>query len=241
METIQVGLTHFQLLNQRIRDLEEQVIQLDDVNGQRYIGCGLKNKTITINGVPGNALGAFLDGSTIIVNNNAQDATGDTMNDGTIIIHGSCGDAVGYAMRGGRIFIRDSAGYRSGIHMKAYREKQPVLIIGDRAGSFFGEYQAGGTIIVLGLKQNGKPPVGFFCGTGMHGGRMFIRADTLPPDLPAQVVATSAGKEDLAGISSEIAAFCQVFSLDMDEIMSHHFFKLVPNSSTPYRQLYTYV
>lgn len=50
-------------------------------------------------------------------------------------------DATGYAMRGGKIFVRGNAGYRAGIHMKAYKDKTPVLVIGGKAGSFLGEYQ----------------------------------------------------------------------------------------------------
>jgi len=94
---------------------------------------------------------------------NAQDATGDTMNDGTIYIHGNSGDVCGYAMRGGKIFIRDNAGYRTGIHMKQYKEKKPVIVIGGTAGSFLGEYLAGGIIIVLGLNSEDTVPVGDFC------------------------------------------------------------------------------
>lgn len=37
--------------------------------------------------------------------------------------------------------------------MKAYEEKVPVMVIGGSVGSFLGEYQAGGRIIVLGLKN----------------------------------------------------------------------------------------
>jgi glutamate synthase domain-containing protein 3 len=241
MKTIQVGLTHFQELNKEIRESADKEIQLDNVNGQRYIGCALKNKTITINGTAGNALGSYLDGSCITVNGNAQDATGDTMNDGSIIVHGSCGDAAGYSMRGGRIFIRNSSGYRAGIHMKAYQEKQPVLIIGDRAGSFLGEYLAGGTIIVLGLNQEGKPPVGYFCGTGMHGGKIYLRCDSLPPDLPQQVAASDATQEDLDDISENLGSYCEIFGLSKEAILASHFFVLRPNSSTPYKMLYTYV
>lgn len=241
MKTIHVGLTHFKDLNKEIRECGESELLLEDVNGQRYIGCALKDKTITVNGTAGNALGSLLDGSHITLNGNAQDATGDTMNEGTIVVHGSCGDAAGYSMRGGRIFIRHSSGYRAGIHMKAYKEKQPVLIIGDRAGSFLGEYLAGGTIIVLGLDQDGKPPVGYFCGTGMHGGKIYLRCDTLPADLPRQVSASDATEEDLQEISDDLQAYCAVFGLDKKAIMSDHFFVLRPNSSTPYKMLYTYV
>ena len=113
-------------------------------------------KNVTIHGIPGNALGAYLNDSHITVNGNAQDAVGDTMNEGKILIYGNIGDAAGYAMRGGKIYVQGNAGYRAGIHMKAYKEKIPVMIIGGCAGSFLGEYQAGGIIIVLGLHKTAK-------------------------------------------------------------------------------------
>lgn len=125
----------------RIRESTDTALAVEHVNGQRYIAAGLGKKELTLTGTPGNALGAYLNGTRITVLGNAQDATGDTMNDGAIFVHGSSGDATGYAMRGGKIYVRGNAGYRAGIHMKAYREKQPVLIIGGEAGSFLGEYQ----------------------------------------------------------------------------------------------------
>jgi len=144
-------------------------------------------------------------------------------------------------MRGGSIYIRDSSGYRSGIHMKAYQEKQPLLIIGDRAGSFLGEYQAGGTIIVLGRNQDGKPPVGYFCGTGMHGGTMYLRCDTLPMSLPKQVSVRDALDSDKELLGSLLDEYCTIFSFDKQMLLASHFFVLQANSATPYRMLYTHV
>ena len=106
--------------------------------GQRYIAAGAGEGFYSVDQVPGNALGAYLDGATVEVFCNAQDATGDTMNGGEIIVHGSSGDATGYAMRGGSIYIERDAGYRCGIHMKAYEENRPAIVIGGRAGSFLG-------------------------------------------------------------------------------------------------------
>ena len=57
-------------------------------------------------------------------------------------------------MRSGKIFIKGDVGYRVGIHMKAYENLYPVIIIGGTAQDFLGEYMAGGLLIVLGL--NGK-------------------------------------------------------------------------------------
>ena len=175
----------FQALGERIRHSQAQELELEGVLGQRYIGAGLRDKRLRIRGVPGNALGAYMDGAQLRVEGNAQDAVGDTMNDGEIVVEGSCGDALGYAMRGGSIFVRGNAGYRCGIHMKAYREKQPRIVIGGRAGSFLGEYQAGGRILVLGLGlEEEQPPVGAFPAMGQHGGAIFLRCRRPPQDLP---------------------------------------------------------
>lgn len=231
---------HFKTLNNLIRDSKDAEVTIDNCIGQRFIGDGLRGKTITINGTPGNALGAYLDGARIVVNGNAQDATGDTMNDGDIFIHGSSGDATGYAMRGGRIYVKGDAGYRAGIHMKAYREKLPVLVIGGAAGSFLGEYQAGGIIIVLGLGCEGEIPVGYFCGTGMHGGKIYLRCDQLPHDLPKQVVANDATPQDLQQIQAYIDTYCVEFGADREKILSHHFFVLTADTKNPYKQLYTH-
>jgi len=227
----------FKELNGRIRTAAEDV-RIDDCFGQRFIGSGLRGRRITINGTPGNALGAYLDGGIIEVNGNAQDAAGDTMNDGKIIVHGGAGDALGYAMRGGGIFVRDNAGYRTGIHMKGYKEKEPVIVIGGEVGSFLGEYLAGGLIVVLGLGSD-SVPVGNFTGTGMHGGKIFIRTDRELAALPAQVVAETAGADDLAEIAPRISEFAGYFGLDAARLMKDRFHVLKPNEKNPYHQLYT--
>lgn len=228
----------YRTLNERIRTTPGDV-DLERVLGQRYIGAARKEGTITVHGTPGNALGGLLDGAAIEVYGNTQDATGDTMNDGTITIHGDTGDECGYAMRGGRILIEGSAGYRAGIHMKAYQDKQPLIVIGSWAGSFLGEYQAGGTIIVLGMGTAGLP-VGNFTGGGMHGGRIYLCCTSLPPDLPAQVVSRRADGEDKADISRKIDGYCHAFHLDKEALLAKNFYVLSPNSANPYRQLYTY-
>ena len=37
--------------------------------------------------------------------------------------------------------------------MKGYMDKVPVMIIGGTAGNFFGEYMAGGVLILLGINR----------------------------------------------------------------------------------------
>jgi glutamate synthase domain-containing protein 3 len=143
-------------------------------------------------------------------------------------------------MRGGAIYIKNNVGYRAGIHMKAYKEKLPVIVVGGRAGSFLGEYQAGGLIIVLGLGFESQIPVGEFCGTGMHGGKIYLRSKSLPDDLPPQVVSKKAEGPDLEYIVPFIKTFSEKFDVDMKEIMSQTFYLLTPNTKNPYHQLYTY-
>jgi len=234
---------HFRELNERIK-AAGAFVHIDDCYGERFIGSALKDKTLIINGTPGNALGCYLDGAVIEVHGNAQDATGDTMNDGKIIIHGNAGDALGYAMRGGSIFVKGNAGYRTGIHMKEYKEKKPVIVIGGKAGSFLGEYLAGGLIVVLGIGAENDPqssaaPVGNFTGTGMHGGKIFIRTQKDLVALPDQVAVEIAGKEDLQEIEPYVKEFADHFKMDSVSLLKDQFFVLKPNAKNPYKQLYT--
>jgi len=242
MKTFDVRNLYYKDLNKKIRYEKDPDITLKNVLGQRFIGCALKNKKIDITGIPGNALGACLnEGSVITVHDNCQDATGDTMNNGTIIIHGNCGDTAGYAMRGGKIFIKESGGYRMGLHMKAYQERQPLMVIGDKVGSFCGEYLAGGTIIILGYRQDGRCPVGNFCGTGMYGGRIFLRSACLPKDLSPYVDAHIATKEELDSIQTAVEEFCAIFDLDNIHLDTDQFYIISPSKTTIYEKKYTAV
>lgn len=236
MTSIRADEMDHRALNEEIRKTDECTVT--GCLGQRFIASGMKEKKIVIEGIPGNALGAYLAGAEITVMSNAQDAVGDTMNEGTIVIHGNVGDAVGYAMRGGRIFVRGDAGYRAGIHMKEYKEKKPVVIIGGRTGSFLGEYQAGGIIVVLGMHEDGKPIVGNFPCTGMHGGKMFLRGDTSAVIFPKNVKTQKAEKEDLEEIRDYMEEYCGVFGLDTEAILNSDFTLVVPDSSNPYKQMY---
>lgn len=206
--------------------------------GQRFIGAGMTGRQVEIQGIPGNALGAYLGGGAITVYGNAQDAVGDTMNDGSIVIHGNVGDTAGYAMRGGEIYVRGSAGYRLGIHMKAYRDKQPVIVIGGRVGSFPGEYQAGGTILVLGLHTDGKPIAGYFPCTGQHGGRVIFRGDVSGIRFPEQVTPHAPTAEELALLRPLVERWCALFGGDAEALMNGPFTVVTPDSRNPYRQMY---
>ncbi len=231
---------HFQVLNRRIRESSEREITVRGIIGQRYVGAGLSDKVLNIYGTPGNALGAYLNGCDVSVYGNAQDATGDTMNGGKIIIYGNAGDATGYAMRGGKIYVRGNTGYRCGIHMKAFKQLKPVIVIGGRAGSFLGEYQAGGIIAVLGCNTDGLPIINNFCGTGMHGGVMYLRCDELPHRIPAQIRRERKRGADIPELCEIVEDYCSYFpDFDKAAILSSNFFILEPDRENPYKRMYT--
>ncbi|MFH1798478.1 MAG: hypothetical protein ABH844_03950 [Candidatus Omnitrophota bacterium] len=229
------------LIHQAIADCNKNII-LSNVNGQRYIADGLaRDINITINGVPGNDLGAFMDGPNIVVNSNGQDAIGNTMNFGKIVVHGDSGDIAGHSMRGGKIYIKGNAGYRVGIHMKSYKELYPVIIIGGVAGNFLGEYMAGGMIIVLGLNSgHDEAIVGDYCGTGMHGGVMYLRGKVEKHQLGLEVKQEGIDNNDKKLLDKYLKEYCKYFSLDLDSIQKSSFTKLVPSSQRPYGKLYAY-
>lgn len=227
----------FSALNDAIRGSGGKCV-INGCLGQRFIGAGMSDAQIEINGIPGNALGAYLCGADIKVNGNVQDAVGDTMDSGSISVYGSAGDAVGYAMRGGEIFVKGSVGYRAGIHMKEYESQKPVIVIGGRAGSFLGEYQAGGLIIVLGMHGDNGPIVGNFPCTGMHGGKMVLRGSLAGVRLPERVNSRAATPEDTEEIMPYIKKYCRLFGFDPQNFVTNDYTVITPDSKNPYKQMY---
>lgn len=234
---------HYSALNELIHRAVKRGykrIVLENVLGQRYIGDGLEGEDveIIIKGTPGNDLAAFMDGPRIIVYGNAQDGVGNTMNRGEVVIHGDAGDILGHSMRGGRIFVKGDVGYRVGIHMKAYKDFFPVIVIGGGARDFLGEYMAGGLLVVLGL--NGSPLVGDFVGTGMHGGSIFLRGDVDERTLGKEVKVTKPEEAEMGFLRKHLADFCRYFDLDLEWVLRVPFIKLYPYSHRPYGRLYAY-
>ncbi|MHA1819031.1 MAG: hypothetical protein ACTSU2_15695 [Promethearchaeota archaeon] len=232
------------LIREAISKGEEHIV-LKNVNGQRYIGDNLGNPNLTIEifGVAGNDMAFSMNGPTIIVHGNAQDGVGNTMGMGKVVVHGNVGDICGYAMRGGKIFIKGNVGYRSGIHMKEYLDVKPTIVIGGRTGDFLGEYMAGGTLIVLGLHEDGKEIIGSFCGTGMHGGRMFIRAKNKLEQwrLGREVHIKDLDDNDKEFLKETLEEYQKDLNWNvLDKIDFNEFVKLFPGSKRPYGRLYAY-
>ncbi len=235
---------YYKDLNLKIRDAVAagvSEIELENVNGQYFIGDGINRPvTITVNGVPGNDLAAFMNGATIIVNENAQDNIGNTMNAGKVIVHGHAGDVLGYGMRGGRLHIRRDVGYRVGIHMKSYQDNKPVLVAGGKAGDFFGEYMAGGVLILLGMysEEPDRAKHGYLFGTGMHGGTIYVRGGVDESRLAKEVGVFELDSEDMAELEAHLKNYCEDFGLDLADVMAEPFVKVLPKSKRPYGNMY---
>lgn len=240
MKIIDAARLSCSALNEALRECEGEACRVENCLGQRFLAAGMEDCRITVGGIPGNALGAYLNGGEIRVEGNAQDAVGDTMNGGSIVIDGCVGDAAGYAMRGGAIYVRSDAGYRAGVHMKAYGERLPVMVIGGRAGSFLGEYQAGGIIAVLGLGDSARrrPIAGYFPCTGMHGGRVYLRGDCRELRFPGQVTARLAEPAELEVLRPYLTRFCALFGEETERLLDSPFTLVTPDTKNPYRQMY---
>ncbi len=245
MEIIDASNMHFIALNEKIRELVDggcKEIVLNNICGQRYIGCGLgPGINFTINGVPGNDLAMFMGGCRITVYGSVQDCVANTMDSGEIIVHGGSGDTLGHGMRGGEIYIRDNVGTRVGIHMKSYEQKKPVLVIGGCAGNFLGEYMAGGILIILGLNMKpGKDVVGRFVATGMHGGTLYIRGSVDDFQLGKEVKVFELDDADKEVLARYVGKYCGYFKADYEKVMAEKFIKLEPYTHRPYGKLYAY-
>ncbi len=221
-----------------------KTVKLLDINGQRYIGTGLRAKgvKIEVNGTAGNDMAMFMDGPAVEVFGNAQDGVGNTMNAGTVIVHGDAGDVLGYGMRGGKVFIKGDVGYRVGIHMKAYENHVPIMVCGGKSRDFFGEYMAGGMLVLLGMNSQFEGPlVGGYLGAGMHGGEIFLRGEVEPWQVGKECGIFVADEEDLARLRPVLEEYCAAFDMPIDEVLSVPLTKLVPISHRPYGKLYVYV
>ncbi len=236
------------------RRLNEQIFQLAEagerrilirgVRGQRYIGARLNypDLNLKIEGVPGEDLGFNLSGPTLEVFGPVQNAAANTMDSGMIIVHGLGGDALAYGMRGGKLFVRDDVGYRVGIHMKQYRDKVPVLIIGGTSGDYLGEYMAGGIIILLnknGAREAVAGSADRTLATGIHGGELYIYDYDLPAYLPGigALVAEATG-EDRKKIEPFVREFCRCFDLNANLLLDRSLTKVTPESSRPFARFY---
>jgi glutamate synthase domain-containing protein 3 len=245
--TIDCQGVYYRYVNEAVRAALEggaATVRLLNVNGQRYIGTGVKGegRRIEVCGTPGQAVAMFMDGPTVEIYGNAQDGVGNTMNSGEVIVHGSVGDVLGYGMRRGRIFVEGDAGYRAGIHMKASDGRRPVIVCGGKARDFFGEYMAGGLLVLLGMSSRlAGPIVGAHLAAGMHGGEIYVRGEIEPWQCGAEVRCATATDEEMAALAHVLSDYCDTFGTDLREVLAAPFTRITPAGSRPYAGLYTYL
>jgi glutamate synthase domain-containing protein 1/glutamate synthase domain-containing protein 3 len=157
-------------------------VVVENCTGQRYLGIGISTRSdgssgpfkVVVSGFPGNCLANLNDGASFEVFGNVADDLADTMHAGSVVVHGNCRDVVGQAMQGGTIFVRGTVGNRAAIQMREYAKERPFLVVGETADDYLGEYMAGGVVMVLNLAGSQKPARNYI-GTGMVGGRIYIR------------------------------------------------------------------
>ena len=144
-------------------------------------------------------------------------------------------------MRGGKIFIKGDVGYRVGIHMKAYESNVPIMVCGGKARDFFGEYMAGGLLVLLGMNSRIEgPPVGGYLGTGMHGGAIYVRGGVEPWQCGKEVGVFEASEEDMEALKPLLEEYCAALEMSIADVLSVPFTKLMPVSHRPYGKLYAY-
>ena len=245
--TIDCRGLHYRALNEAIRSAVVEgarTVHLLNVNGQRYIGTGLRggDLRLEVHGTPGQAVAMFMDGPTVEIHGNAQDGVGNTMNAGEVVVRGSAGDVLGYGMRRGRIFVEGDVGYRAGIHMKAHDGCRPLIVCGGKARDYFGEYMAGGLLVLLGMNSGlDGPVVGSHVGTGMNGGAIFVRSELEAWQCGDEVRPMLATEPETEALGVVLGDYCDVFGLDLAEVLSVPFTRIGPAGCRPYAGLYTYV
>ncbi|MGA2664089.1 MAG: glutamate synthase [Nitrososphaerales archaeon] len=223
----------FRELNESIAEAEsrgEPGLVIENCRGQRYLGIGITPRRdgrtepfrVRLTGFPGNCLANLNDGATFEVFGNAADDLADTMQSGSIVVHGSSRDVTGQAIQGGSIFVRGTVGNRAAIQMREYENHRPFLIVGETADDYLGEYMAGGVVVVLNLSDSGRPARNYI-GTGMVGGRIYIRG--------------AVGEEQVGLIPQREDVLRYLHSQTLDGTLSQEAYEAVASAPYPSVQL----
>jgi len=148
-----------------------------DTSNVKYLGAGMTQGEIIIDGNVGMHLGCGMSGGKIIVKGNADDWVGPEMSGGQITIKGNAGHMVGSAYRGqstgilgGEIYVHGNVKNEAGNSMR-----RGLIAIGGSAGDFTGVNLLAGSVIVCG-------EIGARAGAGMKRGTIvsFCDAEMLP-------------------------------------------------------------
>lgn len=152
-------------------------LQGDHLERVKFIGAGMSQGTIRVEGNVGEHLGASMSGGEILINGDATDWVGPEMSGGRIEVHGDAGHMTGSAYRGasvgmtgGEIIIHGNVRNETGNAMR-----NGLIAIGGNSGDFTGVNMLSGSIFVLG-------ELGIRTGAGMKRGSIVSMRDA--PLLP---------------------------------------------------------
>ena len=117
------------------------------------------------------------------------------------------------------------------------------MVCGGKARDFFGEYMAGGLLVLLGMNSQFEGPLVGRLPRHRHARR---RRSTCAARSSRGSAARSVGifaadEEDMAELTPVLEDYCEALGMDLDEVLSVPFTKLVPVSHRPYGKLYTYL
>ena len=125
-----------------------------DARRVKWIGRGMTEGRITVDGNVGMHLGAYMQGGEIEVTGNVGDWLGAEMTGGSITVRGSAGGQVGAAYRGslsgmrdGTILIEGTAGLEVGMRMR-----RGTIVVAGGVRDFAGLEMKGGTIVLGGAE-----------------------------------------------------------------------------------------
>ncbi|HSB46550.1 MAG TPA: hypothetical protein VLD37_00940 [Candidatus Bilamarchaeum sp.] len=99
-----------------------------------------------------------------------------------VVCHANAGMMHANAFQGEYLFHRGSLDSRGCQQLRPKDGHEPFVVIGETVGQYFMKMASGGTGLVLGLGHLGRedvdtPIAGDFLGTGMVGGRIYVRSD----------------------------------------------------------------
>ncbi|MEJ2772171.1 MULTISPECIES: class II glutamine amidotransferase [unclassified Stygiolobus] len=173
-----------------VKNEGKKEVTVANVMGHRFIGIsfkrlGINGVRVNLYGVVGNSMANLNEDNEFYVYGNVADDCCDTMHGGKVVIYGDARDVLAQTLQNGKVFVKGNAGNRVGIQMREYKDRRPYLVIGGMVDDYLGEYMAGGVIVVLGTNVR-REPVGNFVGTGMVGGRIYIRGKVSPSKIGLQ-------------------------------------------------------
>jgi len=89
------------------------------------------------------------------------------------------------------------------------------------------------------MERDGKPLVGDYCGTGIHGGQIYLRGAYDPYHVSTEHIAVAeADAGEMKAIEKDLEAFAEAFGFTLGEILSEPFTVLRPKSHRPFGDLY---